>query len=545
MTSVGETTGAETGTGTEAGAETGTDTTAEAPAAGAPAIAGRRTLDAEAALAAVDRRGRRRWPHVLIGAVAGGAAVWAISGWIDGRTEEADAEQQAPTLATAPVEQRDVQEEIEWAGTLGYGQPTAVAGATGTVTATAEPGSTLVRGDLVAEVDDQPVVLFYGTTPMWRTMADGDEGADVLQLEANLAALGYDPDATVDVDGVFTANTEAMVERWQEALGREATGTVGQGDVVIVEGPSSLVSVSDVGSAASGTLATLAPRRAVADQLAGLDGTITELAPVGTPVTAGTTLFRIDDVPVVAIEPADAVATVLLSPTFTTTELEEALAADGHDPEGEMTVDGVVTAATEAAMERWQQASGLPVTGRAEVGFYLPVADGHRVDQHLVTEATDLTTGGPVLTTTVSRLSVAVTVDVAEADEFEVGQQVTIELADESTADGVVSEIGAVVQATDPQGTPTVTVTVDVAASDDRSLVEGPVTVVSIGQEIVGATVVPVRALVALAEGGFAVEQLVDGTPTLIRVELGSFDDGVVELIDPDLSPGDEVVVPR
>ena len=61
-----------------------------------------------------------------------------------------------------------------------------------------------------------------------------------------------------------------------------------------------------------------------------------------------------------------------------------------------------------------------------------------------------------------------------------------------------------------------------------------------------GATVAPTRALVTLAEGGFALEKVqADGTTVLVAVETGAFDDGVVEIESSQLQPGDEVVVPR
>jgi hypothetical protein len=56
---------------------------------------------------------------------------------------------------------------------------------------------------------------------------------------------------------------------------------------------------------------------------------------------------------------------------------------------------------------------------------------------------------------------------------------------------------------------------------------------------------VPTRALVSLSEGGFAVEvRTPDGSTRLVGVELGVFDDGVVEVIAGDVTPGDDVVVP-
>ena len=398
-------------------------------------------------------------------------------------------------------------------------------------------------------VDNAPVVVFFGATPMWRNLVEGDVGRDVFQLEANLAALGYDPDQTVDIDETFTANTEAMVERWQEDLGVEVTGEVGSAAIVVVEGPSAVLSMAEVGATAGAQFATLAPRQAVTDVVASIDGTIGDLAAVGQEIGHGSILYSVDTVPVVALAELDEVAAAITSDSYAAVEVEQALVDAGFDPDDEMTVDGVVTDATEAAVERWQGSAGLPVTGSADPGLYVVVAPGQSVDTHRVGSGDVIVAGGPILSTVLSRLSVAVTVDVGEADEFEVGQEVTIELADESTVEGVVVEIGAVVQAADQQATPTVDIDIAVTGAATQALIEGPVTVLSVGELIPGATVIPTRSLVSLAEGGFAVEKADgDGSTTLIGVELGTFNDGVVEVVavvGGDLVPGDDVVVPK
>ena len=76
-----------------------------------------------------------------------------------------------------------------------------------------------------------------------------DPGQDILQLEENLVALGYDLDGTIAVDLEFDAATEASVKRWQRAAGLDPDGIVELGDVVFrlmtarcrrVTGPSSM-----------------------------------------------------------------------------------------------------------------------------------------------------------------------------------------------------------------------------------------------------------------------------------------------------------------
>ncbi len=496
-------------------------------------------------------RPRRRWPAALLGLAVGIGGTVAVATLLDRRADTSAPDAVDVELATAPVERRDLVEEIEWSGTLGYGEPVTIAGSGGTITAVTEVGTTIERGDEIVRIDGRPVVAFYGTTPMWRSLSSGDTGADVRLLEANLAALGHDPDQTVDIDDTFTANTAAMVERWQEELGVDVTGTVSLGAVAVIEGPSVVTSVADVGAAATGELAVVAPRGVAVDVVATIDGVVTDVAAAGLPVVAGTVLYRVDDVPVVALVESgtasgDPVSAALTDSTFTIIELEQALADAGHDPDGEMTVDGVVSEATRAAVERWQTGAGLPVTGETDPGRYLALPGELVVDEQLVDDGATIVAGGPVLTLSASRLGVEVTVDVDEADEFELGQEATIELADGSAMTGVVAEIGPVVQAADPQGTATVTIELALTVDDGTEPVEGPVTVISAGEVIADATVVPTRALLSLAEGGFAVERVgADGQPELIGIELGSFDDGVVEVVDGDLAPGDEVVVPR
>ncbi|WP_225647503.1 peptidoglycan-binding domain-containing protein [Streptomyces solaniscabiei] len=149
-------------------------------------------------------------------------------------------------------------------GQLGYGPelPLPVK-AEGTVTRLPRQGATVGRGEELLRVDDRPVILLYGTLPMYRSLGSGAEedgrgdsrgdaraqddpgdddgrtapremrGMDVMQFETNLAALGY---TGFTVDETFTARTADAVERWQRSLGLEETGTVGVGDVIYSAG---------------------------------------------------------------------------------------------------------------------------------------------------------------------------------------------------------------------------------------------------------------------------------------------------------------------
>jgi hypothetical protein len=115
-------------------------------------------------------------------------------------------------------------------GTLGYGDPVPIrASGTGTLTWIAPVGSTVRRGEPLFNVDERPVVVLYGSLPLYRKLRVGMEGADVQQLEGNLAALGY---TGFTVDDTYTSATAEAVRTWQADLDLPETGTVEPGQVV-------------------------------------------------------------------------------------------------------------------------------------------------------------------------------------------------------------------------------------------------------------------------------------------------------------------------
>ncbi len=95
----------------------------------------------------------------------------------------------------------------------------------------------------------------------------------------------------------------------------------------------------------------------------------------------------------------------------------------------------------------------------------------------------------------------------------------------------------------------TITIGVDTIPTSVDSFVEIPVTLRVVSASVPNAIVVPVSALVALKEGGYAVEQVTGSNPDgtnqtkLIGVTPGLFTNGFVQ-VDGDLKPDIDVVVP-
>ena len=138
--------------------------------------------------------------------------------------------------------------------------------------------------------------------------------------------------------------------------------------------------------------------------------------------------------------------------------------------------------------------------------------------------------------------------DADRQDLIAVGDAVGLELPDEVQTTGVVAAISDVVSSvgTGPESQRVFEVTIRLDDPGAASgLDEAPVDVEVVSEEANDVLVVPVNALLALAEGGYAVElQDPGGSTRFIPVEIGKFADGVVE-VRGDLAEGDLVLVPR
>jgi peptidoglycan hydrolase-like protein with peptidoglycan-binding domain len=174
--------------------------------------------------------GRRR--RILLAGVAV-LVVAAAAGFYATRQHRTPAPAAGAGLPTVPVVRTGLTKTFDIDGTLGYGASVTVLGrAAGRITWLPWVGEVIERGDRAYRVDGTSIPLFYGSAPLWRTLAAGvADGSDVRLLEQNLAALGYA--AGVTVDRSFTRATARAVKKWQRSQGRARTGTVGPDDVVV------------------------------------------------------------------------------------------------------------------------------------------------------------------------------------------------------------------------------------------------------------------------------------------------------------------------
>jgi peptidoglycan hydrolase-like protein with peptidoglycan-binding domain len=280
----------------------------------------------------------------------------------------------------------------------------------------------------------------------------------------------------------------------------------------------------------------------------GPDGVITALPAEGSVIDRGGTLWEVDGAPGPALLFGDKPMWRNLSSGVDKGEdvrqLEENLVALGLADPAVLTVDDKYTSATATAVKKWQKARGLDQTGTVGVSDVIFAAGPVRVAD--LKAAVGDKGGGttPVLDVTGSEQIVAVQLDTAKASVAKQDDAVTIELTDGRTIDGTVRSVGTVVH-TDNSGNQTTNyldVVVAIAGGQSAGLDDAPVTVNFTRSSATGVLAVPVRALLALAEGGYAVERVTGTGTELVPVKLGAFADGYVQVTG-NVAEGDTVVV--
>jgi peptidoglycan hydrolase-like protein with peptidoglycan-binding domain len=270
-------------------------------------------------------------------------------------------------------------------------------------------------------------------------------------------------------------------------------------------------------------------------------GTITGLPEPGTIIKQGDALWQVDG----HDGPALVYGTLPLWRTMRSgigdgadvAQLEQNLTDLGFG--ADLAVDEEFDIHTTAAIKAWQESRGLKKTGAVspadvvvEPGPVRVAEQRARVGDQLAHEILSVTAAEQVVTLDVALDKIAL---------LKTGASVKIELPDDSRVDGTVSTIGRVATVKQEGSAATIEASVALAAPVG-SLDAAPVDVVVTTQKATGVLVVPIRALVALAEGGYAVEKVTGASTQLVAVEPGEFGDGIVAVTGT-IAEGDTVVV--
>lgn len=271
-------------------------------------------------------------------------------------------------------------------------------------------------------------------------------------------------------------------------------------------------------------------------------GTITGLPEPGTVIEQGDSLWQVDghEGPALVYGALPLWRTLRSGVTAgaDVAQLEQNLTDLGFG--ADLTIDEKFDSHTTAAIKAWQDSRGLKKTGAVSPTDVVVEPGPVRVAEQRAHVGDQL---GPEMLS-VTPADQVVTLDVA-LDKIELlttGASVQIELPDDTRVDGTVATIGRVATVKQDGSAATVEVGVALSAPVD-SLDAAPVDVIVTTKKATGVLVVPIRALVALAEGGYGVEKVTGASTQLVGVEPGEFGDGIVAITGTGLAEGDSVVV--
>ena len=225
---------------------------------------------------------RRRWlPRVLtlvgLAAAAVAIALIVVDPFAGGSGSPAGVVDNGYPTSLQAVRRGTLTSQTQVSGTLGYaaqpdGSPLEVVGRMGgTYTWLPATGAVIGCGRVLYRVTNNPVVLLCGSTPVYRSLSEGDSGPDVRELNANLVALGYASPAALDpASDYFSAATASALERLQATLEVDETGSLADGQTVFLPGPLRITKViatlgTDAGPGAPLAQATSTRREVVVD----------------------------------------------------------------------------------------------------------------------------------------------------------------------------------------------------------------------------------------------------------------------------------------
>jgi peptidoglycan hydrolase-like protein with peptidoglycan-binding domain len=305
-------------------------------------------------------------------------------------------------------------------------------------------------------------------------------------------------------------------------------------------------------------------------------GTYTKLPTAGQVISQGHVLYRVNDSPVVLLYGSTPAYRTLSAGASgpDVAELNADLVALGYAIASQLSrPSAAFGSATVTAVEKLQAALGVTQNGTLTLGQAVFEPSAMRVTTQSAQLGGRTQPGQTVMQATSTTRQVQMALDASQQTDVAVGDKVTITLPNNHTTPGVVSSVGAVATCPSSSGSggsgsssavagtdacssgssgsrTTPTITVGVTPSDPAATGrwdQAPVHVGITTASVPNALVVPVTALLARSDGGYAVEVVGAGARNhLVSVSLGLFDDaaGVVQVTAAGLAAGQEVVVP-
>lgn len=327
-----------------------------------------------------------------------------------------------------------------------------------------------------------------------------------------------------------------QAEAADTSAGRTATARVERRDVVHRE-------------SFDGTLGYSDSRPLLAAQPSGI---LTRLAPEGSTRRRGDTLYEVDGKPVFLLygaKPAWRSLAAGVERGWDVRQLEQNLIALGYDPDDEITLDESFDSATEQAIKRWEKDRNATEDGSVQLGEIVFLPGARRIGAHTAQLGSRLQPGSELIQTSSTRRLVTLQLDAGRQELVAAGDSVRVELPDGRSVKGTISRVSPVAESgpgdQEEEAEPTIEVQIAVGNRVPGRLDAAPVDVAIAREAKQNVLAAPVSALLALAGGGYALEVESSGRRTLVRIQIGLFADGYVEVEGRGIRAGTKVVVPR
>ena len=506
-------------------------------------------------------------------------------------------------LTTVSIKKGDLEKKEEYNGTLRQTDSKVLnSPMSGVVTYVPKEGTVINFGEVLFAIDNKPVILLEGATPFYRTLdLNSNPGPDILQLEEALIYLGYAaedfvPDETFDETTSNMLNTlyvDYKIDTKSEITSAEQVAInlkeaeVESIEKIIEDGGISKTFVDDKKK----QLDDLIENSSVSitelnDKKKRLDDAKEAATEESAAWQAANNLVEDYYIQITLLEDLTNPKTLAKSPSERQDEIkvyedliEEQKRIRDLEKGKESGIDATEALAIETAQKAYDDALDeynngvdqvselakakeelreLKLASKSETfsptnayASETPIIVGSYVND--VGSAVGL--NSPLYNISSIGIEVVFQVDASDQETVSLGDSVEIELPTDEKVPTVISFIDQVV--TQTQAGEFIEVTLEVLNPEEiEAYDQAPVKVFVTTEISVGVLYVPVNALLALAEGGYALEvyegEVETGTfngesgvdTNYIAVEIGVFTDGFVE-VKGNILEGQVVVVPR